>query len=442
MSAGDEFREIANRGDAVSLLGVSKAREIRGLQAESEDAKASRTAYIMHSFKRKDEVRTFREIYGASFILISVFSPLSQRTKTLCERIATSRNSYSPDDFKPQSGKLILRDRKESEKLLGQDVEATFPEADFFLDGRDAAELGRQTSRVIQILFGRPYMTPTVDELGMFHARASSLRSSDLSRQVRAVITTSDGEILAAGCNEVPRAGGGINWEPVANTDKDYRDHKIGYDATAKMKHEILTEVFTKIKVWLQPSLASKKAEELVQLALYDGANPLLKGSRADSLLEFGRIVHAEMAAITEAARRGIAVAKSRLYSTTFPCHMCARHIMAAGISEVIYIEPYPKSLAKDLYEHMICVDDDDAADENAVKFRPFVGVAPRRFIDMFQAGVRKDNTGRVVRWEQEKANPRVGAISDYNAAELAIMTVLDAVKKKVDRTMLFDDSV
>ncbi len=173
-------------------------------------------------------------------------------------------------------------------------------------------------------------------------------------------------------------------------------------------------------------------------ISLYDPLRSVLKGSRADSLLEFGRIVHAEMAAIMEAARRGVAVLNGRLYCTTFPCHMCARHIIASGIREVIYIEPYPKSLAKELYRDMICVDD-DVADDNAVKFRPFVGVAPLKFIDLFQAGVRKDEKGRAIKWDQELAEPKIRQLSDYKDAELAIMNTIAVLKMRADRQTLPD---
>ena len=67
-------------------------------------------------------------------------------------------------------------------------------------------------------------------------------------------------------------------------------------------------------------------------------------------LIEFSRTVHAEMAAIVDAARRGVSVQDCNLYTTTFPCHECAKHIVAAGIRRVVYIEPYPKSQALSLH--------------------------------------------------------------------------------------------
>ena len=42
------------------------------------------------------------------------------------------------------------------------------------------------------------------------------------------------------------------------------------------------------------------------------------------------------------------------MFVTTFPCHYCARHIVSAGIDEVQYIEPYPKSQAIGLHRDSI----------------------------------------------------------------------------------------
>ena len=76
-----------------------------------------------------------------------------------------------------------------------------------------------------------------------------------------------------------------------------------------------------------------------------------MKTARVWRLTEFGRPVHAEMSAITDAARRGVTVASATLYTTTYPCHGCARHILSAGIARVVYVEPYAKSLTHNLHE-------------------------------------------------------------------------------------------
>ena len=196
-----------------------------------------------------------------------------------------------------------------------------------------AIRCGQDVRRFVQLLFGAPFITPNIDELLMFHARSAAQRSSDLSRQVGAVIATNSGEILATGCNEVPKAGGGVNWDSVLGTDCDYRDYKAGQDAAAAAKKEIVGDLFGRLLKagWLKEDKQQLSADALAQLALFSDDKPLA-GAMVSSIPEFGRIVHAEMAAICDAALRGISLKGATLYCTTFPCHMCARHIIAAGI--------------------------------------------------------------------------------------------------------------
>lgn len=378
-------------------------------------------------------MHTLRSIYGASFVLISVYAPLTVRKQLLSERIAHSRNAYDPRKYIDKAEALINRDLKDAQTESGQDVQATFPEADFFVDATDRDRYPTQVARFIDILFGHPFVTPTVDEYGMFHAKAAALRSADLSRQVGAVIASNEGEIISAGCNEVPKAGGGAFWDGQGNIAKDNRDFRIRHDSTAWMKTELIAEIFGRLrKEWLSPQLQGVPSNELARRALYEGDAPLLKGTRVDGLLEFGRIVHAEMSAVAEAARRGLSVRGAQLYCTTFPCHMCARLIIAAGIDQVIYIEPYPKSVAKELYRKSLRVDDDNEADADAVSFRPFVGVSPRRYVDLFEMKPRKDKRGYAIRWNESSSAPRIGRIMDYTNSENAIVELVGRLSEKL----------
>lgn len=53
------------------------------------------------------------------------------------------------------------------------------------------------------------------------------------------------------------------------------------------------------------------------------------------------RTIHAEVNAITQAARLGISTEGATLYCNTFPCWQCFKSIVAAGISEVVYQDDY-----------------------------------------------------------------------------------------------------
>jgi deoxycytidylate deaminase len=87
------------------------------------------------------------------------------------------------------------------------------------------------------------------------------------------------------------------------------------------------------------------------------------------------------MDAITSIARKGnSATLGTTIYTTTYPCHNCARHIVAAGINKAIYIEPYEKSLALDLHDDAIT----NNTDQTKVAFEAFEGVSPRRYSKFF----------------------------------------------------------
>lgn len=160
-----------------------------------------------------------------------------------------------------------------------------------------------------------------------------------------------------------------------------------------------------------------------------------IRGTRVASLIEFGRAVHAEMAALMDAVRRGVAVDGCTLYVTTFPCHECTRHIVAAGIRRVVYIAPYSKSLAETLHGDAIRVDADDASCVG-VRFEPFVGVAPRSYLDHFAMVRRKDRDGRAVEYSKRTALPRLmqsepeNPLPPYLEGEILALEVLNEAQE------------
>jgi cytidine deaminase len=407
MNAGNRFRRISRRGDAVALLAIREIQKLRIKHNGSNKKPFAGAAYILVSLKHPEEIETLRKTYGDSCLVVSVHSPKNTRQEVLAKAIADSKEDRSTERHSDAADRLIEADEQEAGDELGQNVRDTFPKADFFVDLHGDVE--EQIHRFIGLVFGNPFCTPSLNEAAMFHARAASLRSSDLSRQVGAVILNNQGELIATGCNEVPKAGGGNLWE--TNSCPDYRDFRLGYDANARLRFEIVEEIFKRLSSagWLRRSL-SKNASELTQAVLKKGAAPTFNDLRISGIIEYGRIIHAEMAAISDAARRGVATQDTTLVCTTFPCHMCARHIISSGIRTVIYIEPYPKSLTKELYGRAVKIEGEDA-DTDAVKFLPFVGVAPRRFYDFFnlqRSGLRKRQDGYAQKWQlKEATGPR-----------------------------------
>jgi deoxycytidylate deaminase len=386
MTAGDKFRKVLQRGDALALFSLLK---IRALRRELEGRGVRRRAYLLRSLKHPDEVETLREVYGANFYLVSAYSPEDTRVDYLAKKIARGHLSEDQARFKADAINLVARDRLEEGLPLGQQLRDTFPMADLFVDARipngKTEDLERAIARFVEIIFGHPYRTPKQDEHAMFHAQAAGVRSAALGRQVGATVTNKRGELLAVGCNEVPKAFGGQYWEGDSN---DNRDFLRETDDNVEMKTLVAEQILDRLK-GAEGSKGWLKSDDVTTNEFID----LIAGTRARSLIEFERAVHAEMAAMLDAGRRGQTVDGATLYSTTFPCHECTRHIIGAGITRVVYIEPYAKSLASQLHDDAIVIDSDDPP-EDKVRFEPFVGVAPRRYLELFLVDERRAPDG------------------------------------------------
>ena len=61
---------------------------------------------------------------------------------------------------------------------------------------------------------------------------------------------------------------------------------------------------------------------------------------------EICRGLHAEQNAIIQAAKYGIDISGSSIYVNTQPCVVCAKMLINAGITEVVFQNPYPDELA------------------------------------------------------------------------------------------------
>ncbi len=64
---------------------------------------------------------------------------------------------------------------------------------------------------------------------------------------------------------------------------------------------------------------------------------------------ELCRGIHAEQNLIIQAAYHGVSISNSTLYCTNFPCSICAKMIINAGIERIVYLEGYPDNLSEEL---------------------------------------------------------------------------------------------
>jgi cytidine deaminase len=383
--------------DVLARIGLEAIRAKRTELGRSKKHPIPRMAYLVSQLKSPAEVELLRKVYGRQFILVSAYASEIDRHRCLTHKLRSQvSTNISESELAFEASKLMERDASEGDRF-GQRLRDTFHLGDVFIDGLEPKKMQETVSRFIQAMFGRNDITPSKDEYGMYVARSASLRSADLSRQVGAAIFTANGEIIVQGCNEVPKAHGGTYWDL---EEPDFRDIKKGVDPNEQTRREILRDLFERLrngKMLSKQALKIGNDAKIVQRLTQKTPSGLLTEARIMDLTEYGRIVHAEMSAICDAARLGKQVKGGILYCTTFPCHNCTKHILAAGIEKVVFLEPYPKSQTKALHGDEVEIETETQPEK--VSFVPFLGISPFRYRDIFSKGRRKNESGAARRW-------------------------------------------
>lgn len=402
---GNKVREKFTDDSVLAAYTIFRLAKLRSREfTRKKQISYQNKVYILHQFKRPEEIELLRSVYGRLFYQISVYSKRSSRINHLTYRISHDHDSADHLAFNPVASELIATDENEKKNTHGQRVSKLFHQADFIVNGDTPENDGveKQIDRFLELLFSSNQISPNKQEYGMFAAKAAALRTLDLSRQVGAAIFRPSGEIISMGSNEVPKASGGTYW--CDELPYDAREYTRQTDSNDSRKREILSEIF-------KATGSNMSFDDFLKLED-------VKESQFMDALEYGRIVHAEMSAIVDAARLGVSLAGATLFCTTFPCHMCAKHIAAAGIKRVIFLEPYPKSLASDLHPDSLEIEGGSRGrydSYDAVKFEHFYGVTPRIYRELFERGSRKSD-GVFESYIKGNKRPNVHLLAPYYA--------------------------
>lgn len=383
---GDDMRSSSNEHGAVAAYAV------RNIQKKRADIQNECNVFILDSLKHPAEVELLRNVYGDAFCLVGVGCRPDIRNGRLARK-------YDLDEGAADLTSFIDRDAEDSDHAYGQQVNRTFHLADYFVDNTHDSTTRRgyllpdQIKRLFDILFTTSIRRPNRDERGMYAAHSAALRSACLSRQVGAAIVDDKGMLLAVGTNEVPRYGGGAYDGSEATDNRCFATN--GFCSNSVEQGRILADVFEKL------SAAKQLAPDATGLSVIKA----LRKTRIKALIEFSRSVHAEMDALLSLARSGTKLpAGSSLFTTTYPCHSCARHIVSAGIERVVYLEPYAKSMAIDLHSDSIAdnLSPDEAKDH--VHFVPYQGVSPSLYRRVYlKSGDLKDGEGKMLPVERSE---------------------------------------
>lgn len=291
------------------------------------EADNSVPGYVIDSIRNPGEASFFRNNLP-QFFLLGIFAEPDVRYNRVKNKYGDDRRAFNDDD---------TRDSGKGQDKNGQQVTATFRSADIIIHNNDVIRTGNQAESVFSAVLSeniayiekkRPFR-PSAIEACMTMAYAASLRSSCLKRKVGAVIVDESGNVFSSGYNEVPCTQGSC----LVDYGDCYRDH---------LKRQF--------KVNIEKEIADPEKSG----AVYG----LFKGSF--KILDYCRALHAEENAILNVARIGAssALASSTLYTTTYPCNLCANKIAQVGIKRVVYFEPYPMEEAKKiLTDQHVCLE-------------------------------------------------------------------------------------
>jgi deoxycytidylate deaminase len=393
-TAGNNLRQKFG-SDYLAEKTIEQIVKFRTAAGGIRDGKAvpGRRAYIVDSIKNVEELALLRKVYREMLCVFGVFAPDELRRQRLIDAGARA------EDVK----KVIDRDLGEA-GTFGQMTRKVFSLSDFFVcNDQKTDELRRKLRRFLDLIFDVSIHTPTRAEAAMYDADAAGAASACMSRQVGASIVSATGELIAVGMNDVPKFGGGLYteddqsvWDGNSIQDNDNRCFKWGgricHNETSRK--DIMEGIVTRIT----SSALLKRGVTPADI------REALKGTDVDDLTEYSRSIHAEMEAILSVAREGKhSLVGATLYSTVYPCHNCARHIVAAGIKTVVYIHPYSKSKAIKLHHDAIT---EDPAETNKVVFRQYDGVAPHNYLRSFGATRDRKKDGAFINKSSTTAVP------------------------------------
>ncbi len=386
-SLGDELR-LRNRN---SIL-VEKCLDQVGQEDEqSRFTQDEEAVLLIDGIKNGGEVKYLRQF--PNFYLVSVHADQPTRERRLVGAAASYRRFDTAQEF------LIADQRDEQEDVPhGQEIKRCNYLADIIVDNSTPLPEPKERERdrffnafvndyihpVRKVRKGEPALDrpPTVHETLMTMAYCASKRSSCLKRQVGAVIAyirrIKDGrlqanqsgderdlpfQIVSCGYNDIP-AGTPCAFSPWQGC---YRDHLLedhakvvkycpncGAILPARLKcpHCRIENEFRSLQcAHCDGDLLGDYACENCGYKAFGVCLPGKEGIPG-KLLDMCRSLHAEENAILGLS--GIATSDRGelvLYTTTFPCNLCANKIIAAGIKTVYYAEPYTMKESKELLE-------------------------------------------------------------------------------------------
>lgn len=220
-----------------------------------------------------------------------------------------------------------------------QDVITCIENSDIFVT-RDYKEpefkydqqLIRMIGRTVTLILHPGLLVPTAVERCMQVAMTAKLNSGCLSRQVGAVVTDSDYNILSLGWNDAPCGAESCLY-------RNFFDLTRKSDKSAYSEFELYNDEFRRYLDYARSELGPKMTELRglpMAFCFKDIYQELIKNR--DQI--HTRALHGEERAL--AACDNMRAKGGYLFTTSSPCELCAKRAKDAKISKIYYIEQYP----------------------------------------------------------------------------------------------------
>lgn len=220
-----------------------------------------------------------------------------------------------------------------------QDVVTCIENADIFVtrnfeedDYQYDHQLIRLLGRIATLILHPGLLTPTKIERCMQIAMTAKLNSGCLSRQVGAVVTDRDYNILSLGWNDAPCGAESC-------LRRNFFDLARKSDPCAYSDFERKNDEFRRY-ITIVHSQLSPKAHELQGLPMAFCFKDIYQDMINQRDQIYTRALHGEERAL--ASSNNLQTKGGYLFTTSSPCELCAKRAKEAGISKIYYIQQYP----------------------------------------------------------------------------------------------------
>lgn len=383
--SGIPFKSSGSYGSKNVTLIAEQANSLIKYYRNRQDSDEKRKHhFVIESFRNPYEVEYFRYRYY-EFYLMSIYADKEIRQK--------NRGQFSEDRDNRDSGSS-----KKVYEIYKQDVTKCVYLSDISINNNySIEEFYTKLLKYYALILQPGCITPSSHELFMNEAYALSLKSSCISRQVGAVILGKNGYVVGAGWNDAGEGQVGCGYRQIQDIKNISNEMLVTNPPTEKVFRRVLQkdkeqhEPFC-FKDEYSKFMLTKKISKFMKerksefTDITEEKQQIIENWLIEDItvkrLEYCRALHAEENALLQSSKiGGVGVSGGIIFTTSFPCELCAKKIYQSGIVEIVYTEPYPESIS----QNVILKDG-----IKKIKLTQFEGVKSHSYFRLYKSNVDK----------------------------------------------------